>query len=667
MRMRPLFLAGAVLSLASGDPLAFSTMPAQAEIVLAQRKQACPEGTECPPGEQAPRRQRQREAPAAEQQQGQPQTRKQRQKQQRQEEAAPVAEQQGQPEQRRQRRKQQQQEQSAPAAEQQGQPEQRRQRRKQQQQEQAPAAERAAPKAEQPTARENRRQRAKRQQQEEQQQGAPAEQATPEEPAAGQEGRTQRRQRDRKPQQGQPAREAPGADEQQQGAPEAAPGDRRQRALERARQRQQQLQQGEQGGATGEAGEEQPRRGRPAQLPEEEAGPVRDSTVEQQLKAQGDQAEAGRVRDLRQKLRGERQAAREAAPQEDEAGARPRARDRHVRPSDRGREGRPRDRDRDRGRVVERRGDRVIINIGGNIVIRHIVPDDRLLYRARDVNVTYLPGGRTRTVVYRENGLQIVTIRDRYGNIIQRFRRFEDGRQFFLINNDYYQDDYYELPPPILYDLPPPVVSIPQDQYIVDLGAASQEQIYATLRAPPVQPVEQPYTLEEITSNETLRDYVPRIDLDSITFEFGSSTIGGDQMDALVALGEAMQRVVSENAGEVYLIEGHTDAVGSDNDNLILSDERAEAVAVALSQNFEIPPENLVTEGYGEQYLKVDTEGEERQNRRVTVRRITPLLAQGEQTQAEPGAAEGPLPEGGSSEAPPPAEEDTSEPPPPPQ
>ena len=38
-----------------------------------------------------------------------------------------------------------------------------------------------------------------------------------------------------------------------------------------------------------------------------------------------------------------------------------------------------------------------------------------------------------------------------------------------------------------------------------------------------------------------------------------------------------------------------------------------------------MPPENLVTQGYGEQYLKVDTQGPE-ENRRVAVRRITPLI-----------------------------------------
>jgi OOP family OmpA-OmpF porin len=61
-------------------------------------------------------------------------------------------------------------------------------------------------------------------------------------------------------------------------------------------------------------------------------------------------------------------------------------------------------------------------------------------------------------------------------------------------------------------------------------------------------------------------------------------------------------------------------------DNLSLSDRRAEAVAIALSNQAGVPAENLTTQGYGEQYLKVPSDGPERQNRRVTVRRITPLL-----------------------------------------
>ncbi|MEI9803983.1 MAG: OmpA family protein [Pseudolabrys sp.] len=73
-------------------------------------------------------------------------------------------------------------------------------------------------------------------------------------------------------------------------------------------------------------------------------------------------------------------------------------------------------------------------------------------------------------------------------------------------------------------------------------------------------------------------------------------------------------------------MEGHTDAVGTDLDNLSLSDRRAESVAIALTQEFGVPAENLSTQGYGEQYLKVPTAEAERANRRVAVRRITPLI-----------------------------------------
>jgi OmpA-OmpF porin, OOP family len=94
----------------------------------------------------------------------------------------------------------------------------------------------------------------------------------------------------------------------------------------------------------------------------------------------------------------------------------------------------------------------------------------------------------------------------------------------------------------------------------------------------------------------------------------------------LAVIADGINRAIAANPSEVFLIEGHTDAVGSDIDNLSLSDRRAESVALVLSQQFGVPPENLTTQGYGAHYLKVPTPGPERANRRVTVRRITPLL-----------------------------------------
>lgn len=71
----------------------------------------------------------------------------------------------------------------------------------------------------------------------------------------------------------------------------------------------------------------------------------------------------------------------------------------------------------------------------------------------------------------------------------------------------------------------------------------------------------------------------------------------------------------------MFLIEGHTDAVGSDSVNLALSDRRAGSVALALTEEFHIPPENLIVRGYGARFLMVPTQAAEERDSR-----ITPLL-----------------------------------------
>ena len=107
-------------------------------------------------------------------------------------------------------------------------------------------------------------------------------------------------------------------------------------------------------------------------------------------------------------------------------------------------------------------------------------------------------------------------------------------------------------------------------------------------------------------------------------FKFASSELPEavqTRIDQMIAELKANPR------GNYVEIEGHTDSVGTDVANLALSHRRAAAVATALSGAFGIPPENLAPQGYGEQYLKVNVEGPERENRRVAIRRITPLVA----------------------------------------
>jgi outer membrane protein OmpA-like peptidoglycan-associated protein len=141
-----------------------------------------------------------------------------------------------------------------------------------------------------------------------------------------------------------------------------------------------------------------------------------------------------------------------------------------------------------------------------------------------------------------------------------------------------------------------------------------------------VDDLERGYSLEEVRYSRNLRDRMRRIDLDTVTFDFGSWEVGPDQARALDRLANSILRMLERNPDEIVMIEGHTDAVGPEEDNLTLSDRRAQSVAEILTTEYGVPPENLVTQGYGEEQLKIPTSGPERANRRIAVRRIGPLL-----------------------------------------
>lgn len=275
---------------------------------------------------------------------------------------------------------------------------------------------------------------------------------------------------------------------------------------------------------------------------------------------------------------------------------------------------------REGDRTVIRESGRTMIREGNRTIVRHNEMD-RFRAGARDVTVRQR-GSETVSTVVRPGGARIVTVVDADGRLIRRSRLDARGKERVLIDNRraFAPDRARYL------DLPPPVVRIPRDRYVVAAAVASAALLYETLTAAPVERVERPYALDEIRHTAPLRDRMPRIDLDTITFETGSWTVPPDQVGRLEAIAEAMRRAIRANPSEIFLIEGYTDAVGSDIDNLSLSDRRAEAVAIALSERYQIPAENLATQGYGEEFPKIATEGPERENRRVAVRRITPLL-----------------------------------------
>ncbi|MGA7995002.1 MAG: OmpA family protein, partial [Bradyrhizobium sp.] len=263
----------------------------------------------------------------------------------------------------------------------------------------------------------------------------------------------------------------------------------------------------------------------------------------------------------------------------------------------------------------------IVVDPSGQSFIRHN-EEDRFRYGARDIRTEQV-GNDTRTVVIRPDGSQIITVVGRDGRLMRRIRRDREGREIIIIDNSYRDPlavgGFY-------VDLPPPVIGIPYDRYIVEADDAPPDLLYETMEAPPVQRIERRYSLDEIRYSPSVRALMPSIDLNSINFDTGSWEIPPDQAAKLQAIADGLNRAITRNPREVFLIEGHTDAVGNDVDNLSLSDRRAESAAELLTQQFGVPAENLTSQGYGAQYLKEQTSGPSRINRRVTIRRITPLL-----------------------------------------
>ena len=158
--------------------------------------------------------------------------------------------------------------------------------------------------------------------------------------------------------------------------------------------------------------------------------------------------------------------------------------------------------------------------------------------------------------------------------------------------------------------------------------APNAAQIERSLSAAPRKRLRRQDRVErhELKRRRDLRVAAPSIDIQAINFEFGSARIPGSEQWKAEEIAIAMRRILRRNPAEVFLIEGHTDAVGSRYSNQILSEQRADSLRRVLVRRFGVDGYALETIGYGEDYLLVPTPEPEWRNRRVTLRRVTDFV-----------------------------------------
>ena len=161
------------------------------------------------------------------------------------------------------------------------------------------------------------------------------------------------------------------------------------------------------------------------------------------------------------------------------------------------------------------------------------------------------------------------------------------------------------------------------------LSFADSEIIDADSITKSLMPVEKDLLIEGTTNESqsgetTTRGFVPlsedetsRISLQAINFEFDSDILTSQAKQQLEQLAIALS---SKNL-EQYSFEliGHTDAKGSEEYNLSLSDRRAASVLKYLVHEYGVSADRINAYGQGERYLTDSSNPYSSINRRVEI------------------------------------------------
>lgn len=133
--------------------------------------------------------------------------------------------------------------------------------------------------------------------------------------------------------------------------------------------------------------------------------------------------------------------------------------------------------------------------------------------------------------------------------------------------------------------------------------------------------IEQTFAREEARVSREGNDIVVR--LVGLTFQSGSAYVNPQYRDLL----DRVRQAADVFPQSQIVIEGHTDSYGSDETNLRLSRQRAEAVSEFLANEFSVAPFRMTAVGYGETRPIANNETAQgrARNRRIDIR-IEPQL-----------------------------------------
>lgn len=102
-----------------------------------------------------------------------------------------------------------------------------------------------------------------------------------------------------------------------------------------------------------------------------------------------------------------------------------------------------------------------------------------------------------------------------------------------------------------------------------------------------------------------------------ILFSYNSATLSADAKEKLIPVGKALAS--KELKGLKFVVEGHTDAIGGEEFNIGLSEQRAMAVKDFLVTEYSLSPSSIKVVGKGKEGLLDPSNPGSEVNRRVRI------------------------------------------------
>lgn len=211
------------------------------------------------------------------------------------------------------------------------------------------------------------------------------------------------------------------------------------------------------------------------------------------------------------------------------------------------------------------------------------------------------------------------TMNDNKGNIVElggsRVWNLADNAEYFGLNGgtNKYEAVYKTFGDLVVKCYPEDVPSYPPYSEVVDLSYL--KNVYAQNKNNSKMTVA---STPQFSENQSMTSLISSKSV-TVEFEFGSSRISQSALSSLKQI--ANDLIIADNT--LVTIEGHTDDVGNDEQNMSLSQQRADAIKEWLLHfDRKIFNNRITSIGYGEEKPVADnaTESGRQKNRRVEIK-----------------------------------------------